>query len=177
MRFFHARDIVILERSCGSNESHQLFLNLIPYSPPVVLPASKYNYIPSLKWFAKRRCKIETLSAFIPGDNPCLHVKNLQVHILDLILDVYITMENCKALFEHSLVSNLDKITIRQNQNREVMEQLSACTGHVKRLRVTSSQNCIEWLTVDILTRWKLKEISLSGFTLTTNFVLLIVQN
>ena len=175
--FLSIRDIVMLERSCGSRKSHKLFLNLIPYSLPVILPFSKQKNISLLKWFAKRRCKIETLSLFIPGDYPCLHVKNILVGKFELLLDSNITMEeNCKRLLENNICVNLNLLVIIGNQNMDVIQQLSAYTKNLKKLLICRSDNCIDWLTFDILTRWKLKTISLSGFTLTTNFVLLLVQ-
>ena len=111
--FLSIRDIVMLERSCGSRKSHKLFLNLIPYSLPVILPFSKQKNISLLKWFAKRRCKIETLSLFIPGDYPCLHVKNILVGKFELLLDSNITMEeNCKRLLENNICVNLNLLVI-----------------------------------------------------------------
>ena len=38
----------------------------------------------------------------------------------------------------------------------EFMEQLSGCTGNVKQLTIRYSDNCIDCLTPEILSRWKL---------------------
>ena len=67
------KDIVMLERACGSKKTHQLFLDVISHSPPVAL--SKYNYtcIFALKWLGKRRCKIKNLNI-----NPYTTLENLQ---------------------------------------------------------------------------------------------------
>ena len=43
------RDIVMLERACGSKASHQHFINMIPYCPPVLIPLKKHDNISSLK--------------------------------------------------------------------------------------------------------------------------------
>ena len=64
-------------------------------------------------------------------------------------------------------------IEISGNQNSEVIEGISACTRNVEQLTTRYSYNCMDWLTADILSRWKLKAISLDT---TLSAVLLIVQ-
>ena len=45
------RDIVMLERACGSKASHQHFMNVIPYCSSLKLPEQKQTYYPPLQWF------------------------------------------------------------------------------------------------------------------------------
>ena len=132
--FLSIRDIVMLERSCGSRKSHKLFLNLIPYSLPVILPFSKQKNISSLEWFVKRRCKIETLTVFVSDNYLCMYVKNLQVDKFEVFLDSNITMEeNCKRLLENNICDNLNLLVIIGNQNMDVIQQLSAYTKNLKK--------------------------------------------
>ena len=72
-------DIVMLERACGSKQSHQTFMEQIPHRPPVVLSSSKNSNMETLNWFANRQCKVTFLTIQLPGDTPRLDVKNLQV--------------------------------------------------------------------------------------------------
>ena len=44
-------------------------------------------------------------------------------------------------------------------QNKDVIEQLSLLTGNIVALYIYDSNNYMDWLNKDILTRWKLKEI------------------
>ncbi len=43
--YLDIRDIVMLERTCGCKESHQLFRFWIQSCPPVVIPSSKFMNI------------------------------------------------------------------------------------------------------------------------------------
>ena len=174
--YLSIHDIVLLERAYASKQSHQLFLDMIPYCPSVVLLCSQHRELLSLEWFRKRRCRIESLEITLPGDNPGLHIKNIKVNNLDLNLQPNVIMEDCKHLFNGDMVSKIRTVNIKGNQNREVMEQLSSCTGNVERLHIINSENINCWLSADILSRWKLKEISLSGRSTTLTLVSLIVQ-
>ena len=69
--------------------------------------------------------------------------------------------QTCKFMLDQTIGNKVRSIVINGNQNNEVMELLSACTGNVKQLTLKYSNNCMEWLTADILSRWKLKEIDL----------------
>ncbi len=48
------RDIVMLERACGSKASHQHFMNVIPYCSSLKLPEQILTHYLLLQWFAKR---------------------------------------------------------------------------------------------------------------------------
>ena len=103
------------------------------------------------------------LDITLPGDNPGLHVKNIKVNELDLHIQSNITMESCESLLENDMVGKVRSVNIKGNQSKEVMEQLSVCTGNVKQLTIRSSSNFKNWITVDILSRWKLSEIEISS--------------
>ena len=169
-------DIVLLERACGSKKSHQAFMEQIPHRPPVILPFKKHNNGSVFQWFANRQCKIYGLSLQLPGGNPGLHIKNLQVEYFNLYIESYTTIECLNPLLENNMRFQLKDILICGNQNREVMEQLSACTGNVKQLTIRNSINCVDWLTAEILSRWKLKKISVSISELAKSVVMLIAQ-
>ena len=49
--YFSIYDIVLLERAYASKQSHQLFLDMIPYCPSVVLLSSQHRELLSLEWF------------------------------------------------------------------------------------------------------------------------------
>ena len=85
-------------------------------------------------------------------------------------------MEDCKHVLDSDMVNKVRSVNIKGNQDREVMEQLSSCTVNVERLHNINSDNINSWLTADILSRWKLKEISLSERSTTLTLVSLIVQ-
>ena len=90
-----------------------------------------------LEWFSKRSCSIETLTISLPGDNSGLHVKNIKVNELDLHIQSNITMESCLSFLENNMVGKVRSVNIIGNQKREVMEQLSVCTGNVKQLTIS----------------------------------------
>ena len=176
LAYLFIRDIVKLERACGSKETHQVFFELLPHYSAVVIPFSKHRNISLLEWFSKRRCKINSLDIILPVDNPALHMKSLIVEKLDLHIHSMLTLDNCKQLLENSIVCKVQSIEIEGKQNKEVMEQLSACTGNVEKLHTINSENINCWLSADILSRWKLTDIYLSEETITPALVLCIVQ-
>ena len=51
--YLSLKDIVMLERACGSKKSHQAFMEKLPYCPSIILPSSKHYNISVLQWFAK----------------------------------------------------------------------------------------------------------------------------
>ena len=169
------RDIVRLERACGSKTSHQLFFSLILYSPPVVLHSSKHNNLLSLEWFRKRRCRLENLTISLPEINPGLHVQNIPMNSIDLTIESDVTLVNYKHLLDNNTINLVRYIDIQEYQNKEVMEQLSLCTRNVESLCIFISRYN-NYLTVDILSRWKLKRIHLYGNVLRLTFITLIVQ-
>ena len=116
------------------------------------------------------------LDITLPGDNPGLHVQNIKVNELDLHIQSNITMESCESLLENDMVGKVRSVNIKGNQSKEVMEQLSVCTGNVKQLTIRSSSNFKNWITVDILSRWKLSEIEIASTVITIPLILCIVQ-
>ena len=137
--YLSIKNIVRLERACGSKKSHQIFLDVISHRPPVALPVCKYTSTLALKWLGKRSCKINTL-----------------------YINFNRTIEYLQPLLDHNIGCYVKNIFIYGNQNREVMEQLSVCTSNVEQLQIDDSDNYFEWLTVDILTRWsQLKNLKL----------------
>ena len=85
-------------------------------------------------------------------------------------------MESLKPLLESNLRCKVSSMNIVGDLKKDVMEQLSACTGNVKQLHIRYSNNCKDWLTADILSRWKLKEISFNRCVITTHFSSIIAQ-
>ena len=174
--YLSVKDIVMLERACASKKSHQAFMEQISQRPPVVLPSSKHYNISVLQWFANEQCKIDFLTIQLPGNNPGLDVKNLQVDYFDLQINSNITIESLKYLLENNVGCKVKVVSVGRDVNKDVMEQLSACTGNVKQLTIINSYNCKEWLTADILSRWKLKKIYVSNSELTKSVVILLGQ-
>ena len=174
--YLSLKDIVMLERSSGSKISHQLFLNLIPYCPPVVLPSCKHTNESVLHWFVNMKCKIESLTIKVPGGNPGLNMSNLLVLSFDLQINYLSPIESYKLLLNNKVGDKVQSVSIEGDQYKEVMEQLSVCTGNVNKLVIRHSENYMDWITADVLSRWKLKIISLSCFEVTTSLILLIVQ-
>ena len=170
------KDLVILERACGSKKSHQLFLTIIPRCPPI----AKLNYnckiIAAFNWFAQRRCRIQCLGICLPGYNPCLEVEKLQVGYYELYIESEIKMQSLQPLLESSKRCNINNVVITGDQNREVMEQLCDCTGNVKQVIIKYSTNCMDWLTADILSKWKLTEFDIKKSGILSNLIILLVQ-
>ena len=104
------RDIVLLERACGSKKSHQHFMNMIPYCPPVVLPYEKHDNISSLEWFGKRKCKLTAVDITLRRKNA--HFKNLQVDNINLIISLKIDMHDYQPLFESDLRYKVKSIDV-----------------------------------------------------------------
>ena len=174
--YLSLKDIVMLERACGSKKSHQLFLTMMQHCTAVVLPNYEHKNMSALDWFAKTRCRISCLEIELPGDNPGLHGENLQVEYFELQILSDSKVDNLQLLLVNNIGCRVKSINIMGEQVVEVMEQLSACTRNIKQLTISYSDNCMDWLTVDVLSRWKLKEIYIYGSTITTSFVLLLVQ-
>ena len=89
------KDILLLERACGSKTSHKHFVNMFPYCSPVVLSTEKHDNISSLEWFAKRKCKLHSLTIILRLNNFIFHVKNLQIDHIDLSITSSIDMQDC----------------------------------------------------------------------------------
>ena len=175
--YLYLKDIVLMERACGSKKSHQLFLNLIPYCNPVGLPAGFHTNTYAINWFVRRHCRIRCLSIFLACYNPCFYVENLKVDSFELYISSEITIESLNQFLEENVTYyKFESIYVNGNQNKEVMEQLSAFTGNVRKLSIIYSDNCMDWLTAETLVRWKLKEIELLRLEMRTPFVSLIVQ-
>ena len=174
--YLSLKDIVMLERACGGKLSRQTFLQQITYCAPVSLSEYKHSNISSLNWFSKVQCKIHSLTIDLPGENPGLYVKNLHVDHCDLEIDNDTQLKSLQALIESNMVLNIRSVNITGNQNRDVIEQISVCTGNVKQLEIRYSYNCMDWLNADILSRWKLEVISIYGGYLTLPLVSLLVQ-
>ena len=88
--YLSLKDIVMLERACGSKKSHQAFMEQIPHSPAVELSYENNTNMTALSWCAERHCQIRFLNISLPGYNPGLHIKNLQVDYLLHRLLLYI---------------------------------------------------------------------------------------
>ena len=171
------KDIIRLERACGSKKSHQLFLDLIPHCPEIALPSSTDRSKFVWNWFAKTKCRIRCLTILLIAHyNPCLHVKILRVDDLHLQLSANTTIENLKPLLDNDIGYKVRSITFSGSQNMEVMEELSGCTGNVKQLTIRYSDNCIDCLTPEILSRWKLTDINIYGSTIPQSLIFVIAQ-
>ena len=170
------QDIIMLERASASKESHQLFLSWIPYGPSFVFPSDTEIcnvYLLILNWFMKRQCALTSIKIRLPCDNPDL--TKLRVIHFDLAVYPNTTMESCKSLIEKHIECKVRSINIKGYQKSEVIERLSSCTRNVELLTLCPN-NCMEWLTADVLSRWRLKTIILNGFQITTPLVSLIVK-
>ena len=174
--YLSLKDIVMFERSCGSKKSHQLFLNLIPYCAAVELPHKNHADIAIIDWLDKRKCKVSYLIISLVGDNPCLYAKNIKVNNFVMNIDSKTTIESLKLFLDYNIGYKVRSINVTGNLDREVMEQLSACTGNVKQLTINYSDNCNDWLTVNILKRWKLTEFNSIGLVMSFDLVSLIVK-
>ena len=174
--FLSLKDIVLLERACCSVESHQAFMEQIPHRPPIVLPSNEHNNMAVLQWFAKKPFKIHSLNIRLPYNIADLLVQKLFVDYIDLYIDSNATTESLNPLQRSNMGYKVRTLDIVGDVYKDVMEQLSACTGNVKQLTIKNSDNCMDWLTADILSRWKLNEINLNAIAVTTPLVSLIIQ-
>ena len=62
------------------------------------------------------------------SDNPVLQIKDFQVDYVKLRIDQYVRMETLQSFLAINILSKVKSIHIEGNQNKDVMEQLSACT-------------------------------------------------
>ena len=172
--YLSEKDIVMMERACGSKKSHQLFLNLISYCAPIELAHRKHYNILALKWFVKTKCRISYLNIYLPGNNPCLHVEGLNVDYFELEISANIKIKSLKRLINNNIGSKVISIDINGKQNKEVMEQLNACTGNVKKLDIRHSDNCMDWLTINMLRKWSLSGLELVGSPILSHLTLIV---
>ena len=175
--YLSLRDIVMLERASGSKKSYQQFLRVIPFCLPVVFSSSKHTILSSLKWFTKTQCKIYLLDACFLVDNPGDYVNNLQVEYFDLHIDLDhgTRIETIKRILE-SIGHRIRNVYIENKPDVEVIEQLSVYTRNVKQLNIRNSNNCMDWLSINVLKRWNLTEINFERSPIILYFVSLIVQ-
>ena len=176
LAYLSLKDIVMLERACGSKNSHQAFIEQITYCAPVDLHYNKHSIISVLNWFAKRQCTICCLIISLPHKCSALHIKNLKVDSIDLIIRCDITTESLKFFQESNMGFKVSHLKIVCDLNKEVMEQLSICTRNVNQLTIFDSTNCMDLLSVDILSRWKLKIIWFASQGITTSLIFSITQ-
>ena len=173
--YLFLKDIVMLERASCSKKSHQAYLEYTRNCAPVELPSRKHATISVLQWFAKKNCRISLLEIRLTADNPVFKVSNLKVDNFCLLLDSDTTTDNLKLLKDNNMGGKVKELIVRRNQNKEVMEQLSVCTGNVKHLSIRFSNHCMDWLT-NILSRWKLTEFDLADVSITTPILNIILQ-
>ena len=174
--YLSVKDIVMLERACGSKKSHQAFIKQITYCAPVDLSDNKHSNISALNWFSKRQCRIHSLTIQLPYDIPGIYINNIKVDYLDLVIKPNTTIESLKPLLESNMGYKVGIIHIMRKQNKEFMEQLSVCTGNVKKLTINYSFNCMDWFVIDVISRWKLKEVDFTSCQITTHFMCLLVE-
>ena len=174
--YLSLKDIVMLERACGSKKSQQLFLEWIPHYPLVELSSCKHSNGSVLPWFVNRQCELSSLTIRLPEHNPCLLLKNLKVDQFVLEINANTTLESLKPLIDSNMGYKVLNVTIEGNQNKEVMEQLSAYTGNVKQLTIRNSYNCFNWLTVNILSRWNITDITIDQCKINLTSLTVIVQ-
>ena len=93
---------------------------------------------------------------------------------IDLRINCQIEMHDCQPLFSSDLRCKVKSINVTKDQDKEVMEQLSVFAENIVKLQVAIDNS--NWLTVDILSRWKLKEIILVGDFVNKVLITLIVQ-
>ena len=172
--YLSLRDIVMLERASCSKRSYQQFLRVIPFCLPVVFSSSKHTILSSLKWFTKTQCKIYLLDACFLVDNPGHYVNSLQVVYFDLYIDRGTRIQTIKPILE-SIGHRIKSLHI-ENTNKQVIEQLSVYTRNVKQLHIKNSNNCMDWLSINVLKRWNLTEINFERSPILLSFVSLIVQ-
>ena len=173
LAYLSLKDIVMLERGCCSKKTHQQLCGCVPYCPPVRLPSYTEIFIPVFNWFCTRRCRISSVDVFFPGNNLDLDVKMERCNLMCILCEHRV--ENSPHIQETDIGSRVRSITVNSKQNKDVMEQLSACTRNVKKLTIKYS-DCKDWLTADILRNWNLQEIYFFGFEITLQFLMLLVQ-
>ena len=140
-----------------------------------MLPRSKHEDCSALEWFNKKQCRISSLSISLPGcDIPGLQAKNLKIDNINLYIDYNTTIECYQEFIELHVCDRVNSISFEGYHNREVVEQLSICSRSVKQLTIRRFANCMDWLTADILSRWKLTEINLADCE--SEIVIFIVQ-
>ena len=161
------RDIVMLERACGSKASHQHFMNIIPYSPPVELPLKKHDNISSLEWFAKRSCKITSHTITLRMNTPALHVKNLQVDKIELRINSEILMLDCVALIESDVRYKVKSIYVEEVQKKEVITLLMQTCTELFSIELNSKTTVLDSSVVNIIAQHcpKLERLMLSSTT------------
>ena len=83
-------------------------------------------------------------------------------------------MKSLKRLINNNKGSKVISIDINGKQNKEVMEQLYACTGNVKKLDIRNSDNCMDWLIINMLRKWSLSGLELVGSPILSHLTLIV---
>ena len=96
----------------------------------------------------------------------------------DVHIHSYTKIEKIKKILQIFTIykDKVRNVSIEDNQDDDVMEQLRVCTGNVKQLILRYSYNCMFWLNVDILLRWNLKEVKIMEPAVPTRVIILIAQ-
>ena len=142
--YLSLKDIVMLERACVSKKSRQVFMEQIPHCAAIVLPSNEHNNMSVLQWFATKQCKIYSLDIRLPYNIADLPIMKLFVDYIDLYIDSNATTESLNPLLQSNVGYKVRTLDIVGVVNKDVMEQLSACTGNVKQLTIRYSHNCMD---------------------------------
>ena len=129
-----------------------------------------------MEWFVKRKYIIKSFRIPTRRD---FYVRNLRVHEFELFLNKNASIQISEFLNKNNIAHLATNLVINEDLDQEVIEQLSLTTRNVKILTVSNFENANNnnnWLTVDILSRWKLKELCINGNILNLSLISLIVQ-
>ena len=175
LSFLSLRDIIILERACNSEESHQLLLNSIPYCHPVELPNIKHDNISTLNWFSKRRFKLDLLVVLVTRNNPIHKVKNLHVRKLDLRFQTKDNLILYKTWLENDITYQIASIKVIGDHCNEVLEPP---IFYPENFYISYSKNSRYnyWLNIIFITRLKLKELTLKGAVVKVSIITFLLQ-
>ena len=154
-------DLVLLERASARRELRKLFLNLIPYAPPLDLSEDHHQNASLLSWIMKRRLRLRSLRVKLPENNHVLNMDEILVENVELRLSHGVTQEDFIALQETTtLCSKINVIYIWGDLNKEVITHICSCIDHVNKLHIRNCSNTDDWLTSNILEKWKLQKVS-----------------
>ena len=163
--YLNLSDLVLLERASASRELLELFLNLIPYAPPLPIHLSNNQHQNTLilSWIVKRRLRLRFLKINLPGNNPVLNMDNILVENVELRLSRGITKEDSKHFQGNFLCNKINSIIIWGDMNKEIITHICSCIDHVHTLYIPNCINTDDWLTPNILEKWNLKEVCLGN--------------
>ena len=162
-------DLILLEEAVVNKKTKLFLLQLFPYCPPLNLSYDHRDYIQTLHWFNKRKCKIKAVTLIYNNTwnlsdawNHNCTASNLSEFALNFVesikleLRISVTITDLMLVFDNKVGPNVNELILYSEQDVTVMNTLHRFIPNITTFQTHISSN---WYTQDFLSSWKLDNI------------------